>query len=183
MNSSDEWFDVVDEQDRPIGRASRHEVHARALRHRAVHIWILGTDDRLLIQKRSASKDRHPSVWDSSASGHVDAGESYERSARRETSEELGINPPPELTLLGKIPASIETDQEFVCLYLARHNGPFVCPPDEIERVDWIAPDTLTQAMSERPAQFAPCFRHLWKTFSNALPSLSPSPQVTPKGV
>ncbi|MFQ3671411.1 MAG: NUDIX domain-containing protein [Verrucomicrobiia bacterium] len=165
MPNSDEWFDVVDSNDQPLHRATRHDVHAQGLRHRAIHVWIFGPDDHLLIQKRSALKDHYPLVWDSSASGHVDAGESYDASARRETSEELGLHPPPPLTFLGKVPASPATGQEFVCLYTARHPGPFVCPPDEIECVTWITPADLDHAMAHQPHTFAPCFRHLWQIF------------------
>ena len=38
-------------------------------------------DGELFLQKRSRLKDRHPNVWDSSAAGHVDAGEEYDEAA------------------------------------------------------------------------------------------------------
>ena len=41
--SATEIFDVVDERDCVIGRASRAEVHARRLRHRAVHIFLFNS--------------------------------------------------------------------------------------------------------------------------------------------
>ena len=47
----------------------------------------------LFLQKRSPWKDKHPNKWDSSAAGHLDAGEDYETAARRELSEELGLSP------------------------------------------------------------------------------------------
>jgi len=43
------------------------------------------------MQKRAVTKDVHPNCWDSSAAGHVDSGETYERAAVRELSEELGV--------------------------------------------------------------------------------------------
>ena len=36
----DEVFDIVDEQDRVVGQATRGEVHRCKLRHRAVHAWV-----------------------------------------------------------------------------------------------------------------------------------------------
>ncbi|HZQ47887.1 MAG TPA: NUDIX hydrolase, partial [Verrucomicrobiae bacterium] len=35
---ADEIFDVVNERDEVIGQNTRREVHARGLRHRAVHV-------------------------------------------------------------------------------------------------------------------------------------------------
>jgi 16S rRNA (adenine1518-N6/adenine1519-N6)-dimethyltransferase len=62
-----EIFDVVDEADRVTGQASRHEVHTRKLRHRAVHIFVFNERGALFLQKRSRWKDMHPGRWDSSA--------------------------------------------------------------------------------------------------------------------
>ena len=41
----------------------------------------LTTAKRGLPAERSRWKDRHPLVWDSSAAGHVDAGEEYDDAA------------------------------------------------------------------------------------------------------
>ena len=73
-----EIFDVVDHQDRVIGQAPRHEVHARGLRHRAVHILVFDEAGALFVQKRAATKDTFPLRYDSSASGHVNNGEQYD---------------------------------------------------------------------------------------------------------
>src|SRR5204863_9957868 len=90
-NSDLERFQVVDENDRPAGDATRSEVHGNNLRHRAVHLFIFNRQGELFLQKRSAWKDRHPLLWDSSAAGHVDAGENYDETAARELEEELGV--------------------------------------------------------------------------------------------
>src|SRR5476651_2121401 len=111
--SATEIFDVVDELDRVIGQAPRVEVHARKLRHRAVHILLFNPQGELYLQKRSATKDSFPLCYDSSASGHVDTGEDYAACAVRELREELGITGGP-LQPLFKLDASPETGQEFV---------------------------------------------------------------------
>ena len=72
---SEEYFDVVDLADRVIGRATRNEVHQKGLYHRAVHVLVFNSQGQLFLQKRSASKDTFPGKWDSSASGHLCAGE------------------------------------------------------------------------------------------------------------
>src|SRR5271154_3794999 len=90
----DELFDVVDLDDRVVGQSPRRKVHARKLLHRAVHVLIHDINGHLFLQRRSMGKDTFPGCWDSSCSGHVDAGEDYIIAARRELGEELGWRDP-----------------------------------------------------------------------------------------
>ncbi len=158
-----EIFDVVDERDQPIGRASRHEVHERNLRHRAVHILVFNERGDLFLQKRSRWKDKHPGLWDSSAAGHVNAGQEYAATAARELEEEIGISAPVEE--IAKIDACAGTGWEFVRLYRVRHDGPFRLAPAEIECGAFFTLDQVRRWSRERPQDFAPgfleCLRHM----------------------
>jgi isopentenyldiphosphate isomerase len=162
---TEEIFDVVNERDEVISQASRREVHARGLRHRAVHVLVFNARGEVFLQKRSLLKDRQPGVWDSSASGHVESGEDYDACAVREVREELGVTltEPPER--LFKFDACEATDQEFVWVYHARHEGPFTLPPEEIERGGWFAPAEVTRWIAERPQEFATALVAIWKRF------------------
>jgi 16S rRNA (adenine1518-N6/adenine1519-N6)-dimethyltransferase len=127
-----EKFDVVDERDRVLRQASRHEVHKNGWRHRAVHIFVFNRAGELFLQKRSRWKDVHPSRWDSSAAGHVNAGDDYEETALREVHEEMGVEVA-RVELVASIEANAMTGWEFVRLFRAEHEGPFRLPPAEIE--------------------------------------------------
>ncbi len=160
---TEEIFDVVNEHDEVTGQAPRDEVHRRGLLHRAVHILVFNRAGRVFLQKRSATKDTHPGTWDSSTSGHVDAGEDYDQSAIRELNEEIGLRlgSPPER--LFKIDACRATDQEFVWVYRTTSEGPFRLHPEEIETGDWFSEGDISTGIRERPEEFAPAFRHLWQ--------------------
>src|SRR5579863_6783618 len=114
---SEDIFDIVNERDEVIGRKPRSEVHARGLLHRAVHVLVFNARNEVFLQKRSMKKDRQPGLWDSSASGHVDTGESYDACAVRELREEIGLRLSAPLERLFKVPASDATDQEHVWVY------------------------------------------------------------------
>lgn len=113
----EELLPVVDEADQQVGLASRAQIHAQGLKHRAVHVLVFAPDGRLWLQRRSQAKDRYPGLWTSSASGHVDPGESYDQAAARELKEELGLELA--LTYLGKVAAGPATEGEFTAVYMA----------------------------------------------------------------
>ncbi len=160
---TDEFFDVVDEQDQVIGRASRAKVHAQGLLHRSAHVLVFNSLGQVFLQKRSMRKDRQPGVWDSSASGHLDSGEAYDAGAVRELREEIGLvtAKPPER--LFKIEAGLETDQEFVWVYGCQSEGPFELNREEIERGGWFTREEVTQWMAQRPEDFASALLLIWR--------------------
>jgi 16S rRNA (adenine1518-N6/adenine1519-N6)-dimethyltransferase len=159
----DERFPIVDKNDRILRYASRSEVHGNNLRHRAVHILIFNQAGDIYLQQRSRWKDRHPLKWDSSAAGHVAAGESYDDTARRELKEELGVIVA--LQKIAKLPASQKTDQEFVWLYRGFASGDVVPDKSEIEQGAFMPPTVIDGWTSARPADFAPGFLECWKTY------------------
>ena len=158
----DELFDVVDESDRVTGQLSRREVHRLRLRHRAVHLLVVNRAGQVFLQKRSRQKDLFPGAWDSSAAGHVGAGEDYDGTAARELAEELGCRPVPPPQRLFKIEAREETGQEFVWVYRVEAEGTCVLQADEIERGGWFSVTEIDRWVAERPAELAPAFRYLW---------------------
>jgi 16S rRNA (adenine1518-N6/adenine1519-N6)-dimethyltransferase len=165
--SDAEWFPVVDQKDRVLRAAPRGEVHGNNLLHRAVHILIFGENDDIYLQKRSRWKDRHPLVWDSSAAGHVAAGEEYDSAAKRELMEELGINT--ELQPICKLPATEQTGQEFIQLYRGRYQGEFRLNLGEIEMGAYFPSQIVTGWIAARPQDFAPGFAECWRAYGKAV--------------
>jgi isopentenyl-diphosphate delta-isomerase len=159
-----ELFDVVDAEDRVIGRAPRGEVHAKKLLHRATHVMVHDAEGKLFLQRRSQGKDTFPGCWDSSCSGHLDAGEDYPTAARRELGEEIGwhdVSQP--LRPLLKLSACAETGHEFIQIYLLGPiAGPFDLNPAEISEGRWVTPQELDAMVAENPHQIAGALRLLW---------------------
>ena len=161
---ADDIFDIVDGEDRVIGRAPRSEVHARNLHHRATHILVHDAAGRVFLQQRSLTKDRFPGCWDSSCSGHVDAGEDYPDAARRELGEEIGLHDESlPLRPVLKLNASPETGYEFIQIYvLGPWSGPFELNPEEIIEGRWVDPAELDILVREYPDHVAGALRLLW---------------------
>lgn len=159
-----EVFDVVDENDQVIGQSTRAEIHRSGQLHRAVHIFVFNKRRDLLLQLRSRWKDVHPSTWDSSAAGHLDAGEDYHSCAVREIKEELGIEKEA-LIEIGKLSPCAATGWEFVTLYAAQYQGALRYPCSEIDAVQWFPLPVIEAWLENRPGDFATGFIECWKLF------------------
>ncbi len=159
----DELFDVVDEQDRVLRQAPRREVHAQHWLHRAVHVLVRNRAGLIFLHQRSRLKDLFPGAWDTSCAGHVGAGEDYDSTSRRELEEELGCRPAVPPRRLFRIEAQPDTGWEFVWVYLAEDEGPFVLEADEIERGDWFTPAAIDRWIAAQPGDFASTFPLLWR--------------------
>jgi len=155
-----EVFDVVDENDIPTGTATRSEVHAKGLIHRAVHVFVLNRNGDLYLQKRSLIKDMNPGVWDSSVSGHLDAGEGYADAAVREMGEELGITDlsAEDLEHVVVVEPSENTGWEHVHLFVTRHSGGITYPAAEIDSVMPFPIDEIQKWAAASPGDFSPAF-------------------------
>jgi isopentenyl-diphosphate delta-isomerase len=104
--NGDELVEVRDQNGFGVGRTKlKSEVHRDGDWHRAVHVWIVTPDRRVLLQQRAFAKENHPGMWDVSAAGHIAAGEKTIDAALREVREELGLElTAGELRPLARIP-------------------------------------------------------------------------------
>ncbi len=159
---NEDIFDVVNEHDEIIGREPRSVVHARGLRHRAVHVLVYNATGQIFLQKRSIAKDNDPGLWDSSCSGHVDSGESYAVAAERELMEEIGLLVDEPMEELFKIEASAGTGWEFAVIYRTESEGPFTLCPEEIDEGRWFTPEEINNALANEPEKFSPTFKIVW---------------------
>jgi isopentenyl-diphosphate delta-isomerase type 1 len=157
-----ELFDVVDAGDRVIGQAARGVVHARGLRHRAVHVFVVNSAGKVFLHQRSRTKDTFPGLWNSSCAGHVGAGQDYDETVERELEEELGCRLASPARRLLKLAAGPETGAEFVWVYRAEAEGPFALNPAEIQQGAWFTPAEVDAWVAARPEEFARSFLFLW---------------------
>jgi isopentenyldiphosphate isomerase len=132
---ADEMLTLVTDEDEVLGPIARKLVHGNpSLIHRSVHVLVVGPDGRLLLQKRSLSKDTQPGKWDTSVGGHVGYGQSYAEAARREASEELGLDlEGPVFLYPSRIRNPIESEN--IHTFLQVSAGPFRAEPGEIDEL------------------------------------------------
>jgi len=84
-------LDVVDENDNIVGEATRKEIHEKGLLHREIHVWFITPKGEIIFQHRAKDKDTFPDLLDATVGGHIEKGDSYEKTAIKEMEEETGI--------------------------------------------------------------------------------------------
>lgn len=154
---SDALIQIVDENDHPVGQATKQEAWDKGLIHRIARIMIENDKGQILLQHRHPGKSLYPNCWDHSASGHVDAGEEYDTAALRELQEELGISGV-KLRLVG----GYFTDKtwhgrqlkRFSKVYKATYNQtPRQLQPTEVDKVRWFTLDEIKALLRDHPDQ------------------------------
>lgn len=87
-----ELIDVLDENGCLTGKVlPRDEVHKQGLWHRSIVVAIVNEHNQILLQQRSANKEKNANMWDISVAGHISAGQDSLSAATREINEEVSV--------------------------------------------------------------------------------------------
>jgi len=160
----DELLDVVDDDDRVVGRARREDVYARGLRHRTVMVVVRDPAGRVLVHRRTATKLVAPSLLDMMIGGVVDAGEGYDACAVRELAEEAGVTgvvPRRAFAFRYDDDAGL-TPAQWIAVYEVAWDGPIVPQPSEVAWWAWLDEAELERRLAAAPGEFCPDSVDAW---------------------
>lgn len=147
--SAEEIIDIVDEQDRVVGRARRAEAYARGLRHRAAFVLVRDGADRIFVHRRTAHKLVFPSLYDCFVGGVLGAGESYDEAALREAEEELGVSGLPQPEPLFRFLYEDGPHAWWSAVYQVRCELPVSPQPEEVAWHGFLTEEELTRRLGE----------------------------------
>lgn len=82
-----EYLDIYDENRAYLGKEDRRVVHETGAWHKTVHCWLYDNLGNVYFQIRSDKKKGY-----TTASGHLQAGETINDAFEREIKEEIGLN-------------------------------------------------------------------------------------------
>jgi len=137
-----EWVDLIDEEDRVIGRVTRAEMRRDNLWHRRVDVLCTNSRGEIYVHRRTLTKDVFPGLYDMFVCGAVSAGESYDAAAQREIAEELGIvGPTPEPLFRRRY--SGPSSRALIAVYRVVWDGPITHQPSEVAWGRYCTPDEI----------------------------------------
>jgi len=141
---------VVDDEGHVLEVVPRARMRAENLRHRAVFILVTASDGRVLVHRRSSTKDVWPGWWDLAVGGVVAAGEGWDQAARRELAEEVGLDDvEPEWVGVGRY----DDDKVRLVAHVYRlvHDGPFRFLDGEVVEARFVSASELRELVSTQP--------------------------------
>ncbi len=144
-----EKWDILDENGIPTGRTTLrgHSFLKSGEYHLVVHIWIVSTDGKFLIQRRSDEKKLMPGEW-AATGGAAVAGEDSFTAASRELLEELGITTDKQSL---KNILHIKRRNSFLDVYLTICDIPasrLKLQKSEVAEAKWVTKDELCEMIS-----------------------------------
>jgi len=141
---------------------------------RLVAILLFNSKGELFLQLRSKNKRVYPDTWTASASGKVDTKESYEKAAKRELKEELGIDAEvkPLFTLLTEVPPLDHKPAPGAWqIFKAVHDGAIMIKDDEIQEGKFFTIEQLKEMISTNPDKFSPAFLKIFNKYLEKISS------------
>lgn len=145
-----EILDVVDENDRVIGQATKEECHNNpSLIHHTVHFALIDKGQKkVLITQRSLSKSHDAGKW-CFLGEHILAGESYTKGAKRGVQEELGFSPK-KLKELAHNTFHYQQQTEMIRFFAIYYEGEKIdYDQKEIIQLKWLTLEELINARAD----------------------------------
>ncbi len=140
------------------------DAHRRALRHKAVSVFVLRGDE-ILLQQRAAGKYHTPELWANTCCTHPQWDEDSRTCAVRRLHEELGLTGlTPEFREQIEYRADVGgglTEHEVVDVFVAHAEPPVALHPNpqEVMATRWLTFDALESEIAESPGIFTPWLR------------------------
>ncbi|KAF3924002.1 hypothetical protein ABW21_db0203804 [Orbilia brochopaga] len=186
----DEVCIVLDEDDNPIGSASKKICHLmanidRGLLHRAFSVFLFDHDGRLLLQQRADEKITFPGLWTNTCCSHPlgipgETGDNLDaavlgvrRAAQRKLDQELGIPakqvPLDRFEFLTRIHYKAPSDglwgeHEIDYILFIQTQVDVTPNPNEVKDVKYVTADELKEMFEDPKLGFTPWFRLICET-------------------
>jgi isopentenyl-diphosphate Delta-isomerase len=154
INQLEEQVILVDISDRQIGVAEKLQAHRDGLLHRAFSIFVLNSQEQLLLQKRAGHKYHSSGLWTNTCCSHPRPNESTLLAAHRRLQEEMGFDCELQEIFSFVYQAELDhdlTEYEFDHVLVGYSDRTPMLNPEEAEDWKWIDLATLQTDIQENP--------------------------------
>ncbi|KAF2494255.1 isopentenyl-diphosphate delta isomeras-like protein 1 [Lophium mytilinum] len=181
----DEMCIVLDENDVPIGSASKKVCHLmenidQGLLHRAFSVFLFDSNNRLLLQQRATEKITFPDMWTNTCCSHplgipgetgvgLDASvQGVRRAGQRKLDHELGIKaaqvPLDDFKFLTRIHYKSPSDgkwgeHEIDYILFIKANVDIEPNPNEVQATRYVSQSDLKAMFEDKNLKFTPWFK------------------------
>lgn len=161
---------LVDELDKVVGLMEKMEAHEKGLLHRAFSIFVLNSNNELLLQKRASHKYHSGGLWTNTCCSHQRKNETNLEAGRRRLHEEMGMEC--ELHEMFSFIYKAELDQDLTeheldHVMIGRSDTMPVINADEVEEWKYMPLEDITLDMQENGHHYTEWFKIIFQRFMN----------------
>jgi isopentenyl-diphosphate delta-isomerase len=163
---------LVNEHDEPIGLMPKMEAHEKALLHRAFSVFVLNSNNEIMLQQRAAEKYHSPLLWTNTTCSHQRDGETNIQAGTRRLQEEMGFTTPLKelFSFIYKAPFDNGlTEHEYDHVMIGYYNDAPQINPEEAESWKWMAIEAVKDDMQASPGSYTVWFRIIFDEFYHFL--------------
>ena len=170
--SEEEKVILVNEKDEPIGLMPKMEAHEKALLHRAFSVFILNSNNEIMLQQRAAEKYHSPLLWTNTTCSHQREGETNIEAGTRRLREEMGFETQLKelFSFIYKAPFDNGlTEHELDHVMIGYYDDEPNINREEAESWKWMGIEDVKEDMQEHPELYTVWFRIIFDEFYHYL--------------
>ncbi|VFS80070.1 Uncharacterized Nudix hydrolase yfcD [Raoultella planticola] len=146
--ASTEWVDIVNENNEVIAQSSREQMRAQCLRHRATYIVVHDGMGKILVQRRTETKDFQPGMLDATPVAWCRPMSSCWIRLAGKRKKSWGLPACRSPIMASSITKISIVASGGACLAACR-TGPFALQEEEVSEVCWLTPEEITARCDE----------------------------------
>ena len=169
---SEENVVLVDKNDNQIGLMPKMEAHLKGILHRAFSVFLVNSQNQILLQKRSANKYHSGGLWTNTCCSHPRDGENIIDAGKRRLFEEMGIKTDLKVAFNFTYNAELENgliEHEYDHVLIGEFNDSPILNKDEAEDWKWISIEEVRKDIIENEKDytvwFVIAFEYFYKNF------------------
>ena len=159
---------LVDTNDNEIGIEEKIEAHKSRKLHRAFSIFILNSQNEMLLQQRANNKYHSGGLWTNTCCSHPRQGEEIEQAAHRRLKEEMGFDCNLKKAFHFIYKAELDNglvENEFDHVFIGNYKGKVNPDPNEVNDYKWVNINSLKVDVNKHPESYTEWFKIAFKKF------------------
>ncbi|WP_320814498.1 isopentenyl-diphosphate Delta-isomerase [Flavobacterium sp.] len=163
---------LVDINDKPIGLMNKMEAHEKALLHRAFSVFVLNSNNEIMLQQRASHKYHSPLLWTNTCCSHQRAGETNLQAGTRRLEEEMGfvVSLKELFSFIYKAPFDNGlTEHELDHVMIGYSNDEPKINSEEVESWKWMKIEEVKNDIENHPEIYTVWFKIIFDKFYHYL--------------
>ena len=163
---------LVNDKDEQIGLMPKLEAHEKAILHRAFSVFVLNSENEIMLQQRASQKYHSPLLWTNTCCSHQREGESNIGAGSRRLFEEMGFNTELKELFHFIYKAPVDnglTEHELDHVMIGYCNEDPKINPEEVEDWKWMKIEDVKIDMGNQPQLYTVWFKIIFDEFYHFL--------------